>query len=174
MVGVSMVLPEDGPIVSRAWIAYAASSIFATCVSYPFDVAYTHRASGSVSRRIYTRGLPLALGVSSFHTLSSLTTLSFLSLIFPLQKPGDTSSDIDFGRGLVVGYTSSLIGSLAVYPADTMRRRIIVGSTFQQAFKQKKFYSGISWHLLKSVPECAIFTAAYIMNSRLYFTENIS
>jgi len=171
MLGVSLALPEDAPIVSRAWVAYTAAAITATCVSYPFDVAYTHRASGSLSHRVYHRGLPLAAGISGIHAISSMTSLSFLSLIFPLHKPGDTPSDLDFGRGLVVGYASSFIGSLLVYPADTIRRRVVIGSTIQQAVQQKRFYAGLSWHLVKSVPQCAIFTAAYVVNSRQYFSE---
>ena len=166
--GVSLALPANAPIVSWAWLAYGGSSILGTCLAYPFDVAYTHKASGSLSNRNYSRGLSLAAGASALHTISSLSALSFLSLIFPLE----TSSDLDFSRVLVVGYASSLFGSLIVYPLDTVRRRSIVGSTVCEAIRQRSLYAGLRWHLLKSVPECSIFTAAYVLNSRLYFSEH--
>ena len=167
-VGVAFTMPSNAPIVSSAWFAYGASSILGTCLAYPFDVAYTHKASGSLTSRRYFRGLHIAVGSSALQTISSLSALSFLSLIFPL----DSSSDLDFSRVLVVGYASSLFGSLIVYPVDTVRRRVVIGSSFQQAIEQRRFLSGIRWQLLKSVPECSIFTAAYILNSRLYFSEN--
>jgi hypothetical protein len=164
-------LDVDMSSFQSRWITLAGASILGTCISYPFDVAYTHRASGSVVSRQYLRGLPLGVGLSALHTCSSLGVLSFLGLIFPLHKPGDTFSDLDFARSVVVGYSSSLIGSLIVYPGDTVRRRMILGASFKDAIQRRSFFSGLSWHLLKSVPECAVFTAAYILNSRLYFSE---
>jgi hypothetical protein len=49
-----------------------------------------------------------------------------------------------------------------MYPLDTLRRRMICGSTFREAIRGRFLYRGLGLHVAKSIPECMIFAAAYM------------
>lgn len=136
-----------------------AASILATTLVYPLDVRYTSKVVGVPKPSRYT-GFSLGLISVPFSVVGSLSGLSFLSTVFPLPAPD--ASNIDYCRGVAVGTSGAMMGSLLTYPIDTVRRRMISGMTMETAFQGGKFFSGVSIHILKSIPEYALLSICYL------------
>ena len=154
--------------------AHSFAKLIATTFSYPFDVRYTLRVSGlksipGISGHFSCFGLGMA-GVP-FSVLGSLSTLSFLSLIFPL---GEVNMDHDFARGVGVGLAGAVGGGVSSYPLDTIRRRVITRNfTVKEAIKAGRFFRGLPVFLIKAIPESALLTYSYMCNLR-YFSFTAS
>ena len=159
------ILPDH--LMGSHLIASALSASF----SYPLDYRYTVRAAGGVlpfsnlKTNMY-KGISLSMMCVPVSVLGSLSWLSFMSLVFP--EPGPFAGPLDYARGVAVGTTAAVVGSSLVYPMDTLRRRVILGSSFWEARKLGKLFCGFSIHLMKAVPECALITGAYLVNLRYW------
>lgn len=144
----------------------------ATVVSYPLDTMFTLSAVESGRRKPISihamyRGISLGLLGVPVSVGASFATLAFLGLIFPL------STDVDFATGFFVGSSAALAGSVAAYPIDTVRRRLIWGQPLREAVRLRYFYRGLSVHCFKSVPECILLGYGLMCNLR-YFSFNVA
>ncbi len=157
---------------SLVW-AHGISKLLATTLSYPFDVRYTQRATGlGGSHNWRSRLTPCFTGFSlavvslPVYVVGSLSTLSFLSLIFPLHE---VNTENDFARGVAVGTAGALAGSVLSYPFDTVRRRVITGEfSLMCAISAGKFFRGLPVLILKSIPESTLLTYSYMCNLRYF------
>jgi hypothetical protein len=151
------------------FVAHNFAKLGATTVAYPFDVRYTHRACGAkVSRGLRSSFAGITLGIVGvpISVLGSISTLSFLSLIFPLEE---VNMNHDFARGVAVGAAGAIGGSVLSYPIDTVRRRVITGKfRLKEAIKAGRFFRGIGVLLIKAIPESALLTYSYMCNLRYF------
>ena len=152
---------------------YVLTGTLTTAISYPLDVRYTTRAASATIEPTPYRlhlltGLPLALMAVPVSVAVALSTLSFLSLVFPVPNPDREASELDFARGVAVGCTAALAGSVATYPLDTLRRRMVVGASFADAYRVGSLLRGLPLHVAKAIPQCAILTYGYMCNLRYF------
>jgi hypothetical protein len=147
---------------------FTVVSSLGVIAAYPLEVSYVRRALGLPSKPHPLRGCSLAAFAVPISTCVSMASLSFLSMVFPISRVGDIATDVDYARGVGVGCASALIGSVVIYPIDTMRRRLICGHSLNQAFNTGSFYRGLGLMIAKSFPQCAIFTYSYMCNLRYF------
>ncbi len=151
------------------FVTHTIAKLAATTVSYPFDVRYTLRVCGSKIRRggqPHFRGPALGLAGVPGSVLGALSTLSFLSLIFPLDE---VNMNHDFARGVAVGTAGAIGGGVLSYPVDTIRRRVITGKfTMKEAIQAGRFFRGLGVLLIKAIPESALLTYSYMCNLRYF------
>lgn len=153
--------------------AHVLTALAATGLAYPLEVRYVRRAAASSSSSALKiggmlRGMQLAIISVPISVVASLSSLQFLSLVFPIAEPGDTASDVDFARGVGVGCVSALVGATMTYPIDTVRRRMILGETFQESVKMRNLFRGAGLLVMKSFPQCALVTYSYMCNLRYF------
>lgn len=153
--------------------SHVLTALAATGLSYPLEVRYVRRAVGpslnpTSNSGWMLRGMPLAIMSVPISVVASLSSLQFLSLVFPIPEPGDTASDLDFARGVGIGCLSALLGATATYPIDTVRRRMILGQTLQESVKMRNLFRGAGLMVMKSFPQCALVTYSYMCNLRYF------
>jgi hypothetical protein len=151
------------------FLSHSVAKVTATAISYPLDVRYTLRACGlkvAPGPSTHFRGFSLGLASVPISVLGSLSAVSFLALIFPLNE---VNTDFDFARGVAVGTAGALGGSLLSYPVDTVRRRVITGNfTVREAIAAGRFFRGLPVLIFKAVPEAALLTYSYMCNLRYF------
>ena len=155
---------------SEAVVTQALARAVATGFSYPLDVWFTRKACG-VSLgppKMMFQGIGFGMLGVPVYVAASLASLSFLGLVFPLPRPEEAATDIDFARGVAVGGIAALAGSTAAYPIDTIRRRVMVGQKLQEAMKSGHFFKGLAVHCFKSVPECVLLSYGLMCNLRYF------
>ena len=163
---------EDGKLLKHGNLFFlnCFGSATALFVAYPWDVSFTKKAlagfhaAGVPGPTLISRmgaayqGLPLALSTIPIFTATTMIALSG----FQKMAPEDVQK---FPYNVFAGASAGVLGSLAVYPLDTARRRLIaIGENSPGFFGAYKFpgaYRGAWIQVLKAIPEYAIFAAVY-------------
>lgn len=141
-------LRGDSEILSSAISAVIASSLV-----YPWDVKYTLAATCATSfPKIWSRasfaGFTYHIAAMPLYLATGLGVVKTASAIGVDEKK--------FPTNIAIGSTAALVGSIATYPLDTLRRRAIVG-----IWSRANLFSGLSVHVARAVPECFVLGAVY-------------
>ena len=133
--------------------SYAISAFLASSLAYPWDVRYILAATdrkmiGNFSWRANFVGF-------SYHTLA--TPIFLASSVGFLKATSNFQVDEKkFPINIILGSVAALVGTVATFPIDTLRRRAIVGN-----LSKKFLFSGVSMSLIKAVPECFVLGVVY-------------
>ena len=130
----------------------ASSALF---LAYPWEVRYVRNVSGVVNPfslfNAY-RGVSYALMSVPLHLGASLGALSFFRWVSDYKFPCDP---------VAIGACAGLVGGLAAYPVNTVRRQMICGHAISGSIFRRANYKGVNIYLLKSIPEYFLFSSIF-------------